>query len=206
MVIAVIAADGRTGKYFVEEALSKGFTIKAGVRSLDSFAATPGLRLMECDALKYSEVLNLCRSADVLVSLIGHSKNSPANLQTLAIQNAIKACQASGIKRLISLTGTGVRTQGDKASWIDRILNFIVARVDPNRIKDGIEHANILESSELNWTILRVLKLQNTKARQYHLTPHGPARLITSRRVVAWAIIELITKNTFIKALPVVSN
>lgn len=206
MVVAVIAADGRSGNYFVREALASGFKVRAGVRNKKLLETSPNLTVITCDALRENDVANLCQGADVLVSLIGHSKNSAKDLQTRAIQNAIAACQATGIKRIISLTGTGVRAPKDKPSLIDKILNFVVTKVDPERVKDGIDHAEVLSTSDLDWTILRVLKLQNTKQRPFQLTTGGPARIITSRQDVATAIVKLIRDKSYIKQLPIISN
>jgi hypothetical protein len=110
------------------------------------------------------------------------------------------------IKRLVSITGTGVRQKGDKIPLIDRILNLGLSVFDPTRLKDGIEHAKVLKESGLDWTILRVLKMQNVKPKPFTLKENGPTKLYVSREEVARAALEVLEDNSFIHKYPILSN
>jgi hypothetical protein len=110
-----------------------------------------------------------------------------------------------GITRIISLTGTGVRMPGDNITLIDRILNMLVSIADPARVRDGIQHAHLLQQSQCEWTILRVLKLQNTPERPFHLKINGPTKLFVSRQDVAKAALEVIENHSFIRAMPILA-
>ena len=207
MKIAVISANGRTGRNFVTEALRAGHMVKAGVHNQIEILEHINLQIVKCDALRSSDVNNLIKDCDTVVSLIGHGRRSPKKLQSQAIANVINAMKNQNIARLISLTGTAVRVDGDKITLIDRILNFSISIIDHNRIKDGKKHAQLIMDSGLNWTIVRVLKLTNTShIGKYKLTKNGPTKTFTSRKLVARAILELIEKNEFINHLPMISR
>ena len=77
MNIAVVAANGRSGRAFVEQALAAGHSIRAGVHS-GSLTSHPNLTVVECDATVPSDVENLIKDQDAVVSFIGHVKGSPA--------------------------------------------------------------------------------------------------------------------------------
>ena len=198
MKIAVIAANGRTGREFVSAALESGHNIRAGVHGQNPFAPHPKLKVINCDATKQSDVANLIEGQEAVVSLIGHTRGSATDVQTQAIKLAIQNMDKMRIKRLISLTGTGVRFAGDKMTLIDRFLNFGVSLVDKARVTDGQAHVELIKNSGLNWTIIRVLKLQNTIPKAYRLTTGGPAKVIVSRAEVAQAILEVLEKNSYI--------
>lgn len=206
MKIAVIAANGRSGKEFVRIALQHGHHLRAGVYRDNSLKSNQNLDVIECDATNIDQIKKLIKDQDAVISFIGHVKNSPADVQSRSIKNIIDAMDAMKIKRLISLTGTGVRFPGDKIRLVDRILNFAVSVVDPYRIKDGINHAEIIKSSNLEWTIIRVLKLQNIKPKKFVLRPGGPTKLMVSRTDVAFAALEIIEKNSFIRQAPIISK
>lgn len=161
MKIAVIAANGRSGQAFVEAALLAGHTIRAGVRGKSYLKPHPNLTVVECDATNENQLKNLLASQEAVASFIGHVKDSEPNVQTIAIQRVVEVMKASGINRLVSLTGTGVRFPNDKISLIDRILNLSISIIDPARVKDGKNHVEVLKASNLDWTVIRVLKLQN---------------------------------------------
>lgn len=206
MKIAVVAANGRSGQAFVEKALAAGHSIRGGVLGKSHLPKNPNLTLVNCDATKEEDLANLIAGQDAVVSLIGHVKNSPPNVQTEAMQKLVKAMKQAGIRRVVSLTGTGARFPGDKVSLIDRVLNLGVSIVDPQRVKDGRTHAEVLKNSGLDWTIIRVLKLQNTQPKPFSLKESGPAKWITSRQEVAEAILEVLENNSYIAKAPIIGK
>lgn len=205
MNIAVIAADGRSGREFVTRALAAGHTVRAGIRGNDPFPANDRLVTVGCDATNEAQVNELLKSSDAVVSLIGHIPGSKADVQTLATKTVLKVMKRRGITRIVSLTGTGVRINGDKPNMLDKMANFAIARIDPSRVRDGIEHAKVMQRSDLDFTIVRVLKLGNGEPKPYSLTEHGPAKSLTSRGEVAQAILECLEDNQYIRQHPVIS-
>ena len=208
MKIAVIGANGKSGRAFVERALLAGHIIHAGVRdpSKHSLHPDPFLTVFKCDATDIEQVRVLISGCDAVVSLIGHVKGSHATMQTDAIKAILSAMKTESIARVVSLTGTGVRFDHDAISVIDRFLNIGIATIDPNRINDGINHAEILKTSGTDWTILRVLKLQDTVEKPFSLSLHGPAKLITSRHEVAKAIVQILASDGYINTAPIISK
>lgn len=112
----------------------------------------------------------------------------------------------TGVSRLVSLTGTGVRMPGDHITMIDRLISGGVAKIDPDRVHDGQNHAEALIASAADWTILRVMKLVNSKPHPFSLTENGPGKLIVSRYEVANAILQILTQNAYIRKAPVISK
>lgn len=206
MNIAVIAANGRSGKAFVERALAEGHTVKAGVYHTNTLPSHPALTIVECDANKEEDLLNLVDGQDAVVSFIGHVKNSPAHVQTDMVRLVNQAMITKGVKRFVTLTGTGVRFPGDKITLIDRLLNTSIGIIDPKRIQDGKDHVALLQTTALEWTVIRVLKLSNGKRKPYTLRPHGPPKMLVSREEVASAALEVLTKNEFISQAPIVGR
>lgn len=206
MKIAVIGANGRSGNAFVQTALEAGHTIRAGVRGNHHFDTHPQLEIMTCDATNSDDLHRLLSGQDVVVSLIGHVKNSPADVQTDAMTKLIATMNDYHMTRVVSLTGTGVRFPGDRITLLDKILNVGVKLVDPKRINDGIHFVEELKKSDLDWTLIRVLKLQNTASKPYVLDDHGPTRLFVNRHEVAEAILTVLTDGSFVRRAPIISR
>jgi putative NADH-flavin reductase len=206
MHITVFAANGRSGRAFVLAALTAGHTITAAVHGSNPFDEHERLRVVVCDITIEHQVATALIGAEAVVSFVGHVRGSPPDLQSVGIETIMKAMAAAQLRRLISLTGTGVRFVGDRITLIDRVLNLSIRLIDPKRILDGIAHAEIVKNSDLDWTLLRVLKLTNGPLRPFSLTAHGPAKVFVSRKVVAAATLELLEKKTFITEAPIVSS
>jgi nucleoside-diphosphate-sugar epimerase len=206
MKIAVIGAGGRTGVEFVQTALAAGHEVNAGIHSKNPFKHHHHLNVIRCDSTSIDDVRRLLRDQDAVVSLIGHVQGSPINLQTQTIDTVIDVMNEYGIKRLISLTGTGVRFGGDEIPFIDRLMNAGISFIDPIRVKDGNEHADHIKKTNLDWSILRVLKLQNIPTKPYTLTKHGPTKIFVGRKEVAKAILEMLELKRFFQKAPMLSH
>lgn len=206
MRIAVIAANGRLGSMFVEEALAAGHSVRAGIRGTDTFTPNKNLTKVECDATDPAQLKKLFAGADVVVSALGHVKGSAADVQTVATKTIIDVMHEMGLERYVDVTGTGVRFPGDKISLVDRALNLAVSVMDPPRVQDGLDHMEVLKASDIDWTTIRVLKLQNVAPKPYELRLNGPTKWYVGRREVAKAMVEVIQDNSFIKRSPIISN
>lgn len=207
MKIAVIAASGRTGRVAVQVMLAAGHQVRAGIypNTKTKMESIPNLTLIDCDATKEAEVTRLIQGQDAVVSFIGHVPGSHPDVQTNATQTIISVMKKLGQKRFISLTGTGVRFPNDTITPIDRVINTAVTILDPHRINDGINHAELIKKSGLDWTILRVLILTNGKPRKFFLVANGPAKTFISRTDVAKAAIQVLEQSAFIKMAPIIA-
>lgn len=206
MKIAVIAANGRAGRAFLQKALDNGHEVRGGVLGSGHIPPHPRLTLIHCDATQPDDLRKLFSDQQAVVSLIGHVKGSPPDVQTNAIRKVITVMDEMGPKRLVSLTGTGVRFPGDKVTLLDRFLNLGLRFADPARLKDGRHHVAELQKSDLDWTVIRVLKLQNVPPKAFRLLENGPTKPYVGREEVAEAILEVLEKETFIKKAPIISH
>jgi len=206
MKIAVVAANGRSGSIFVKYALSAGHQVRAGVYQNNTLTSHPNLVVVTCDATNKDDIDKLINDQDAVVSFIGHVKGSPAHVQTDAIKVISEVMSQKRITRFVSLTGTGVRFFGDNISIIDQILNAGIKIVDQARIQDGKDHVELLKKTNLDWTVIRVLKLQNTQPKGFKLTTHGPSKLVVSREEVAKAVLEVLRDHSFIRQTPIISE
>lgn len=206
MNIAVIAANGRLGKEFVRTALEAGHSVRAGVRGENTLAPHALLEVVSCDATNADDLRVLLQNQEVVVSAIGHVKGSAPDVQTVATKVLVGVMEELGIKRYVDVTGTGVRFAGDKITLIDRFLNMGVGIVDPSRVKDGRDHQEVLKVSSLDWTTIRVLKLQNVAARPFSLTLHGPTKFFVGREEVAGAMLQVVQDGAFLKQAPIITK
>lgn len=206
MRIAVIAANGRLGKIFVEAALQAGHSVRAGIRGEHSLAPHPQLEVVVCDATNLDDLKLLFLDQEIVVSAIGHVKGSVHNVQTLATEALVSVMGELHIKRFVDVTGTGVRFPGDKVTVVDSILNLAVQIIDSDRVRDGQDHQEVLKKSNLDWTTIRILKLQNISERPYALTSHGPTKWYVGRSEVAKAMLQVVEEGIFIKQSPIISK
>lgn len=206
MKLAVIAASGRSGRAFVHEALAAGHVVQAGARSASPFEPHEGLTVMPCDATDVTQVSQLIEGCDAVVSLIGHVKGSQDFVQRDATKAIVTAMDTHGIKRFVSLTGVGVSTGGSRYDGLIKSISKISFKIGIKRFEDGIAHTKVLEASDLDWTVLKVLLLTNGDPGEFGLSTTGKVKAPTPRREVARAILKLLEDGSFIRAYPVVTK
>lgn len=207
MKIAIIGANGHTGVELVTAALAAGHSVRAGVRGYHELPVDDeNIDVMACDATSSQDVRALISDTDAVISVIGHVKGSPDWLQRDATRVIIDAMHKEHIARFVSLTGTGVRLSGDDITFADRCLNVGVRLIDNQRVEDGIAHAALLVESDIDYTVLRVLKLTSGSREMFDLSEHGPVATFTSRKTVAQALLEVLRDDRWIRKMPIVSR
>jgi putative NADH-flavin reductase len=216
MKICVFGADGRTGVEVVIQCLEQKHQVIAFVYNPKAQEYLPKeVDIIIGNVLIRDDVEKAMKGCDAVVSVVGHVKGSDPFMQTKGMRNITKVMKENNISRIISLTGTGVRIVGDTPSLFDRIGNLIIKLIDRERIVDGMQHAQVLKKSGLDWTILRVLKLSNGDFAEnknpsldtcYLLTQHGPAESFTSRKKVAKIMTDLVASDKYIQEMPVSSR
>lgn len=212
--IALLGATGRSGIPFIKLALQQGHTIQALVRNpLKVTTQHPRLRVIKGDALNPADIGKVLEGADGVVSFLGQDKASQPDLQTKVTELIISGMKARKMRRLISVTGGGVRdTAQDKPGFMDNMIVFIMknlAGAGPrNALSDGISHANLIKQSGLDWTIVRGPMLTDDPAKgAYQVGYIGTVGGIKLTRAdLAAFVLDEWEKSAWIGKMPFVTN
>lgn len=211
--IAVFGASGRTGKPFVNKALQAGYAVIALVRTPASFPIThPSLKIIQGDILKAAEVNKTIAGTDAVVSLIGHVNRSAADLQTTATRHIVAAMKKHGVKRLISLTGGGVPDPNDQPKLVDKLFVFVMknlaGKATRETLDDAVQHAALIRSTNLDWTIVRGPRLTEKPAKgAYRVGYVGVGTGISlTREDLADFIVKQLDDTTYVRKVPLISN
>jgi putative NADH-flavin reductase len=211
--IALFGGTGRTGIPFIKKAVNN-YKIKALVRNPEKLKVShKNLEVVKGDILNDKDVETCIEGADVVVTLIGHDKNSPADLQTLSTKLIIDSMGKHNVKRLVSLTGAGVRdTENDQPKLMDKMVVFVMknlaGKTVHNALLDGIEHARVIRQSGLDWTIVRGPMLTEEPAKGHVEVGYVgkiPGIKLT-RDDLAQFILNEIEENKYINKMPFVTN
>lgn len=156
MHIAIFGASGRTGLPLVEQALAAGHSITALVRDPARLPLQHDqLTIIKGDVADTEAVARTITGADAVISVIGHRRDSPPDLQTVATRNIIAAMQQQGVRRLISLTGAGVPAPQDQPGLLDHLIKLALKTLSGNVLRDAESHAALIRNAPLDWTIVR---------------------------------------------------
>ena len=211
--IAVFGASGKTGVPFIKQAVEI-YRVKALVRNPEKLPFVhKNLEIIKGDILNPSDVDRTIEGTQAVVSLIGHVKGSPENLQTKATEHILASMKKQGIKRLISLTGGGVRDEAhDSPGFMDHLIVFVMKNLagkgSRNALVDGVRHAELIRQSNLDWTIVRGPMLTElAPTGRYEVGYVGKVSgFKLTRADLASFILDILKKNSHIKDMPFLAN
>jgi len=165
MNIGILGATGNIGSILVKNLIEypnfKGMLtlLVRNSNKLPDFKTDKKVstRVIQGNILDENLLTEFLSDVDILVSCLGHKRDTPRLLQTHVFEKIIKIVKDKNLRLhyLISLTGSGVFVEGDKPNLIDRLLNLLVQRVDPKRFEDGESHVKLIFDSGLNYTVVR---------------------------------------------------
>lgn len=209
MIIALFGASGKTGRQFLQQALTQGHSIRALVRDPGKLDGQhPNLTVVQGDVLSPGDVQRTVEGTDAVVSLFGHVKGSPDTLQTDGTRNIVTAMKAAGVRKIISLSGGGLPFEQDEPKLADRLIRGIMKLFVPKILADAEAHANVLRQSGLDWIIVRGPRLNDgPHTGNYRVGWVGiNASTKVSRADLADFILRQVKSDSYLRQMPFVSD
>jgi putative NADH-flavin reductase len=206
MKITLFGASGRTGKNIIQQALDKGFEVYAYVRNPEKISLHhQNLKLIEGKLYETDKIDSAINGTDVVMSALGMVKGSPKDLMRKAAVIITESMKKNRIKRLIWQTGAGVMDENDGKSISRNIIRFIMSLFTGSMLKDSEGAYQIIKSSNLDWTVVRVPMLKDGEKEGGYtssFTPPKPKPI--SRADVAEYMLKQCEDDNFIKKSPII--
>lgn len=207
MHIALFGGSGRTGLPLIEQALAAGHRVTALVRTPSKIAnQNPNLTLIQGDVKDAAAVSKTVQGADVVISVLGQVKGQATDVMGVAGRNIVAAMKQHGVRRVITLTGAGVRDPKDKPKPIDRIMGFMLKTFAKDVLNDAVAHVEAFKQSDLDWTVVRGPMLtEEPMTGQYKVGMIGDDLGIrVSRADIADLMLKLAKDGGWSRQMPVI--
>ncbi len=208
MNIIIFGASGGTGREVVKQALEAGHLVTAFMRTPSKVNLHhPNLRIFQGDVMDAPTVDQAIAGQDVVISTLGPTRPPVPRMMETAARNIITAMNKHGLRRLIATTGAGVRQPEDQPKLMDTFIGILLNLLARKVVRDSAEGVRLIQSSHLDWTIVRFPRLKNGphtgKYRVGYVSKESSTRL--SRADAADFIVKELTDNGWLKKLPLVS-
>ena len=209
MKIAIFGATGKVGRHLVDQALQRGDEVTVFARDASKLTTRRHERLevVQGDVLDPKDVERAVADTHAVLSAIGHTKTSPKDVLSEGIKNIVAAMNKHGVRRLVSLTGAGVRDPKDDPKLVDRAIGSLLKLLQRDLLEDSIRQARVIQESDLEWVIVRApVLVEGEKKGEYRVGYVGKesgTRL--SRADLADFMLKQTTDDTYLHQSPVVS-
>lgn len=205
--VTIFGAAGNIGQLLVHESLARGWTVTAFVHRHHNLPKNDRLTIVQGDIYNPSDVDLALKHADVVLSALSSWGTPKKDVLTSAMSAIIPAMHRRKIARIISLTGAEARANGDELSLIHRLAHFGIVIIGKKVLQDGERHIALLESSNLDWTVIRSPIMSSQDDDHYHLVSKRPMPwAFINRRAVAAAMIDAVIDDRTIKRAPFITR
>jgi putative NADH-flavin reductase len=202
MKVLVFGASGATGRLLLDEAVHAGHAVAAFVREPAKLGNHDAVGVFQGDVADPDAVRWAVAGQDAVLCAATPLRRDPTLVA--GVGHITAAMLAAGAARLVYLSFLGVPAGRHQLSVLGRyVVAPIVMR---NVVADHVEKEQIIERSQLDWTIVRPPRLTNgPKTCAYRNGEHIHARQFVpriSRADVAHFMVNQLTDTTYIHHTP----
>ena len=163
--LLLLGATGATGRLTIRDAIARGHSVTALVRSPEKAGDLGGARIIKGDARDEGALRAALQGQDAVVSALG-TPASPFREVTLlssATRALVSAMTAEGVSRLVAITGIGAGDSAGHGGFIfDRVIFPLLLR---HVYADKDRQERIIRDSGLDWVLVRPAILNNKAGR-----------------------------------------
>ena len=209
MKITIFGSTGGTGQHLVRKALERGHAVTAFARTPSKLEVQHNrLTPFEGDVKNAGAVARAVKDADVDINAIGPTPGSPEDLMSKAAENIVSGMKQHGVKRLVWSTGAGVEAPQDEPTFMHKAISFLLKLISKDVLENSLRGAEIIRSSQLDWTIARAPMLTDQGRQQgYHASFVGTEMGRTlSRENFAAFMLDLAESDDWVHQMPAASD
>jgi putative NADH-flavin reductase len=200
--ITVFGATGRTGHLLVGQALDAGHAVTAYARNPERLRiGHPNLSVLAGELDNDAAVLAAVQGADAVIEGVGAVSDGTRRI--------VAAMDDSGVRRLVAVSTCSVPDPQDLPDAKFKALVQFVRTAAPGPYREVRRAAEIVRASGLDWTLVRVAKLNDNdaagqvKAGYYG---HGAVGLSTTRTDMAAFLLDQAANLTYLHQAPAISS
>ena len=170
MRLLIVGATGRTGQQVREQALKRGHSVTALVRSR-SLAETEGLRVAVADPCRAEELLPIVAGHDAVISCLGQRPGGSPWIVRDAAVAMLRAMGEAEVKRYLLISGALLYPSRN-------LLVVLVKKMMATRLTDARAMEEAVAAADVDWTVVRPPHLQGGDVRKgYRIETDGHPKL-----------------------------
>ena len=153
MQLTIFGATGSVGKQLVQQALFKGYKVKAFSRNVftEDLPKDDNLELIHGALFDESEVYKAIKGSDAILSALDGGTDGTDKSRSLGMKNIIKQMDKANIKRIIAVSGYGILNAPDD-TYLFNDKDFPLK--DHAVSQEHFKAFELLKASQLNWTLV----------------------------------------------------
>ncbi len=208
MRLLVLGGSGGVGSCLLEQAVARGHRVTAQTRTPSKLTASDAVSVIVGSPTDEAFLRQHVVGHDAVMLCLGVDRIGRTTLFSESTKAVIAAMNSAGVRRLIAVTGVGAGDSKGHGGWFyNTVIYPLFTR---NRYADKDRQENMVEQSDLEWTIVRPAPFTakaGTGALQVH-TKIPDALQLTSvtRAEVASFILDSLENASFLRQKPFIGH
>lgn len=204
----VFGASGRTGKEVVNEAVSKGISVRAVVRKTSAIFFQEPIQTVFFDYTNIEVLTKIISGVSCVVIAFGPRSPYKDLFCAEATKNIVMAMEKLGVKRIICQTGAMTGDYQNNRSFFFGLMSTLFRINDPRAYNDRVEQEDVIKQSSLEWTIVKPPRLTDIMTHNVVAGPDVRVGLLSSisRKSLAGFIVNEIESPQYIDKVVFVRN
>lgn len=207
MKLLILGATGRTGHWVLQLALERGFKVHALVRFPEKLQFHENLKVFIGNASNFQNLSEAAIDCNAVINVLNISRKTdfpwsklrtPKHYLSDVMSNLIKILPDLNINPLIVCSAWGVGdSKKDLPFWFRFLVDYSNIGV---AYKDHERQEKILESSTLDWVIVRPTGLTNSsKIQEVNIIENncGKPNLTIGRKTLASFLLDCLTEKDY---------
>ena len=208
MRLLVLGASGGVGSYLLEQAVARGHRITAQTRRAAKLTENEAVRVIVGSPTDEAFLRRHIARHDAVVLCVGVDRIGKTTLFSETTKAVVGAMNAAAVRRLVAVTGVGAGDSKGHGGWLyNAIIYPLFTR---NRYADKDRQEEIIERSDLEWTIVRPAPFAASAGPgPWHVVTDIPGRLqlrSITRAEVASFILDCLENARFIRQKPFIGH
>jgi putative NADH-flavin reductase len=211
MKIIVFGATGGTGKLIVTQALAKGHSVTAFVRTPEGLPQDPHLRVIQGDVFDFGAVVDAVRGHRAVLSALGARTRKKEDVLARAMPHILEGMRQEYVNRLIVLGAAGAHK--DYGRYQNALTTLVLWTAKKTALKhpfiDQAAQERLIAASDVDYTIVRAPRLMDGPfTGKYRVLPDAlpPGALRINRADVADFMLQQLTDPRFHRQGPYIGE
>lgn len=211
MNVIIFGATGGIGKWAVKYALQSGRRVTAYVRNAQKITeANENLTVIQGDIHDEQKMTKVLAGQDAVVWCVGIPlKKKYQKMESLEGHKIlIKAMETNKVKRLVDWGTPSVHFKQDKKSLITVVPGIMAGIIFTQAKKEMVAISDILQKSNLDWTMVRFMAPQNTCYTGKVKVGFGDIKMkfTISREDIGAFMIKMLDSDIYIHSMPIIGS
>lgn len=199
MRLLILGASGKTGRALIAQAVTRGHSVTAFVRSQLTTLMTEAVRVVTGNPMSEQDLATVIPGHEAVLSAIGSRGLGTTSIRADSARAVIVALRSSSCRRFVVLSSSLVDS---RPGWLTHMLSRTLIR---NPARDQRQMERVVIASDIDWTIVRPGMFTNAKpAGQYVAVAGGEPGsrgLKITRSDVAAAMLDLVERGDYIRQI-----